>query len=156
MKKINKALIIIVLFITGCGFNVVKDTGIIGFDIKTIQSKGDKRINYKIRNKLNFYAEPGGKELVEIGLDTNKKKEVKEKNIKNEITKYQVTVDIVVSYVKIGQVNKNEFTVSRTGDYSVSSQRSQTLNNEKKLIDILVEDLADQILDELKTKINEL
>ena len=74
MKKINKVLIIIVLFITGCGFNIVKDTGIIGFDIKTIQSKGDKRINYKIRNKLNFYAEPGGKELVEIGLNTNKKK----------------------------------------------------------------------------------
>ena len=48
MKKINKVLIIMVLFITGCGFNVVKDTGIIGFDIKTIQSKGDKRINYKI------------------------------------------------------------------------------------------------------------
>ena len=156
MKKINKVLIIIVLFITGCGFNIVKDTGIIGFDIKTIQSKGDKRINYKIRNKLNFYAEPGGKELVEIGLDTNKKKEVKEKNIKNEITKYEITIRTNVKLNELTRKNEVTFSITKNGSYSVAEQHSQTRNSEKKLVEILVNSISKAIINETSVRLNDL
>ena len=46
-------------------------------------------------------------------------------------------------------LNNYEFTKTKTGDYSYK-QHSQTLNNEKKIINTMTEDLADEILDELK------
>ena len=48
------------------------------------------------------------------------------------------------------------FSVKDSGDYNVESQYSDTLNNEKKLIEIITDKLADKILDELVLKINAL
>ena len=54
---------------------------------------------------------------------------------------------------------KNDFkniTVSKSGDYSVAEQYSQTLNNEKNLIEYLSEDIAEEILGELALKLNDI
>ena len=44
----------------------------------------------------------------------------------------------------------------RAGDYDVASQYSQTLNNEKKLVDFLIDNISEQILDELTVRLNAL
>ena len=85
-------------------------------------------------------------------LDTKKNKVVKERNIKNEITKYQVTLTTNVNLNEIGNKNLKTFSKSKTGEFSVLSQYSATLNNEKKLIEILTDELADEILDELSSE----
>ena len=157
MKKI---LIIqaflMILIISGCGFKVVDQSKASKFHIAEIITSGDKRINFKLRNKLLFSSKEKQNNLLKVELRTNKKRTIKEKNIKNEITKYQIHIYVLVKYGKINDLNSYEFSKTQSGEFNVTKQHSQTLNNEKKLIELLTESLADDILEELHVKINDL
>ena len=154
MKKLVAILLTLVL--TGCGFKVVQNSSFNNFSISDINTEGDKRINFSLKNKLSLASTESVNKLIQISLKTNKDKQVKERNIKNEITKYQIEITVNVTCTEISNGSEFEFSKSKTGDYSVSNQYSRTLNNEKKLVELLTDNIADQILDELKTKLNAL
>ena len=154
MKKLIAILLTLVL--TSCGFKVVQKSSFNNFSISDIVTEGDKRINFNLKNKLSSASTENDKKLIQISLKTNKDKEVKERNIKNEITKYQIKITVKVSCKEISNGSEFEFSKSKTGDYSVSSQYSRTLSNEKKLVELLSDNIGDQILNELNTKLNAL
>ena len=60
-----------------------------------------------------------------------------------------------VKYYAIEKNKSSEFIVLKNGDYIVSSRYSETLNNEKKLIKNLINDISDQIIKNLIIKLNE-
>ena len=153
MKKLFFLKSVIVIFlISGCGFKVVNQSQIIDFNIDNISTSGDKKISYIIKNNLLPYSKSDGKKLLNLEIDINKNKSIKEKNIKNEITKFQISITTIVQY----RSDKNgRFQISKQGDFNVSSQYSQTLNNEKKLIKILSESLAESIIEELTSRVND-
>ncbi|MDC0530195.1 hypothetical protein OAR89_00500 [Pelagibacteraceae bacterium] len=157
MKKLISVInIIVFMFITGCGFKVINNNQLKEFSIADITTTGDKKINFNIRNKLLFNSKDNARKLIKIKLNTTKNKSIKEKNIKNEITKYEIVINVKVEF---NVVMKNDFkniTVSKSGDYSVAEQYSQTLNNEKNLIEYLSEDIAEEILGELALKLNDI
>jgi|TARA_B100001057_G_C22676267_1_gene881919 hypothetical protein len=155
-KKILFPILIIFLLINSCGFKIVNKSEIYKFDINEIITTGDDRINFKIKNKLIFSSEKNEKKLVDIYLDTNKSKEVKEKNINNEITKYQISIASTVRVKELVSEKEISFNVVKTGDYSVASQYSQTLANEKKLIEVLTEDVTESILNAIVLKLDDL
>ena len=134
---------------SNCGFKIVNKSEIYNFDINEIISSGNNRINFKIKNNLIFNSKKSDKKLVDIYLDTRKTKEVKEKNINNEITKYQITITSTIKLRELIDENITSFTIVKTGDYSVASRYSQTLSNEKKLIDVLIDDVTEDILSEI-------
>ena len=154
MKKLITILLTLVL--TGCGFKVVQNSSFNNFRISDINTEGDKRINFSLKNKLSLASTESVNKLIQISLKTNKDKQVKERNIKNEITKYQIKITVNVTCTEISNGTEFEFSKSKKGDYSVSNQYSRTLSNEKKLVELLTNNIADQILDELKTKLNAL
>lgn len=155
MKKIIFiASFMLLSLTTACGFKIVKHSEQKNFDIAEIITTGEKRINYKIKNKLLSGSKKNVNNLIRIYLDSNKNKEIKEKNIKNEITKYQLTISVHVKYEKINEKNSNSFTITKKGDYSISKQYSQTLNEENNLIELLADNLANEILDELILRLN--
>jgi len=144
--------VITIFLLTSCGFKVVNQSEIINFNIDNITTSGDRRISYIIKNNLLPYSKSDGKKLINLKIDINKNKSIKEKNIKNEITKFEISIDAIVQY----QSKKNgKFQISKQGDFNVSSQYSQTLNNEKKLIEILSESLAESIIEELILRVND-
>ena len=155
-KKILFPILIIFLLINSCGFKIINKSEIYKFDINEIIATGDNRINFKIKNKLIFGSEKNEKKLVDIYLDTNKSKEVKEKNINNEITKYQISISSTVRVKELISKNEISFNIVKTGDYSVASQYSQTLANEKKLIEVLTDDVTENILNEIVLKLDDL
>ena len=155
-KKILFSIFIIFLLINNCGFKIVNNNEIYKFDINEIIATGDNRINFKIKNKLIFSSEKSEKKLVDIYLDTNKSKEVKEKNSNNEITKYQISIASTVKVIELVSGNEIFFNIVKTGDYSVASQYSQTLANEKKLIDVLTDDVTENILNTVVLKLDDL
>ena len=144
--------VIIIFLVTGCGFKVVNQSQIIDFNIDNISTAGDKRISYIIKNNLLPYSKSDGKKLLNIEIDINKNKSIKERNIKNEITKFQISITAFVQY----RSEKNgKFQISKRGNFNVSNQYSQTLNNEKKLIKILSESIAESIIEELISRVND-
>ena len=60
-----------------------------------------------------------------------------------------------VKYYAIEKNKSSEFIVLKNGDYIVSSRYSETLNNEKKLLKNLINDISDQIIKNLIIKLNE-
>ena len=135
--------IIIIFLVTSCGFKVVNQSEIIDFNIDNITTSGDRRISYIIKNNLLPYSKSDGKKIINVEIEINKNKSIKEKNIKNEITKFEISIDAIVQY---RSEKTGRFQISKQGDFNVSSQYSQTLNNEKKLIEILSERLAESII----------
>lgn len=157
MKKKFLFSILIILFLTNnCGFKIIKKSEIYNFDINEIITSGDNRINFKIKNNLIFNSNNSEKKLVDIYLETKKSKEVKEKNINNEITKYQITITSSIKVKELVNGNVISFTIIKSGDYSVASQYSQTLTNEKKLVDVLTDDVTEDILLQIALKLDDL
>ena len=152
LKLITIAISIILL--TGCGFKIIDKRELLNFNIKEISTNGDKRINFELKNKLSDYNDTNSSKVIKIELDTKKTKSIKEKNISNEITKYQIKVIVNVKLIKIDNTNNLEFTIEREGDYVVADKFSQTLNNEKKLIRNITEKISESIIGEIINKLN--
>ena len=155
MKIVFKILFLI-FFTTSCGFTIVEKNLRNKFEISKITTSGDSRINYKIKNKILFISTNLEKKLIDLSLQTEKVKEIKEKNIRNEITKYQITITAKILINKSGSDNVTGFSIVKSGDFNVGNQYSQTLNDEKKLINLLVDNLAKEILDEIFLRIDDL
>ena len=148
--------LIIFLLFPACGFKVVKQGELVNFKIAEINTKGDKRINFKIKNKLFSIASLEENKLVNISLVSIKTKSVKEKNIKNEVQKYQIDMKISVELKVIGNNFTRNFTVTDTQQYNVEKQHSITLRNEKKAIEISAEKLSKKILEQIIQNLNDI
>jgi len=95
-----------------------------------------------------------GGSLIEIELSSKKTREIKEKNIKNEITKYEVSISVITKFTDTLNNKTHQFKKSLSGDYSVAKKYSQTLNNEKKLLELLTNKITEEILNEIVIKVN--
>jgi len=157
MKK-RKFLITILSFllITSCGFKIVDQTKLNNFTIQNIIVTGEKKINYKLKNKLLSKSNKKDNRSIIIELTTSKVKSVNEKNIKNEITKYQLEVTVKIKFYESNNKIPNNFSVVETGNYLVTKKYSQTLNNENELIEILTEKISKSITNTLRQKFNDL
>lgn len=154
MKRILS--IIILIFLTSCGFKVVNVSEQNNFTIINLSSEGDKRINYIIKNRIQSGSREDSANRIVVDLITTKKKNVKEKNIKNEVTKYEILITANVKFGSEDNIKKYKFTKKSKNDYSVSTQFSQTRINEKKMTELLSEKLAEEILREISKKINDI
>ena len=155
MKKIFFQIFIVFLITTSCGFKVYNQAELINFSAEEIRTTGDSRINYNLKNKLISSLKNDYKEKITLIIETKKKKTIKEKNIKNEITKYQISIDANIK-IESTDFNIKPFMVQEKGDYSISSQHSRSINAENKLIKQLSNNLSDKILEELLFRINDI
>ena len=156
-KIITKSCLIPLFFITSnCGYKVLDNLKSDNFNIKEIKTSGDKRINFKIKNSLIISSSEDKTNNLILELYTEKKKEIKEKNIKNEITKYQVSLSSTVKLDFLENNKKQEFKIISTGDYSVGEKYSTTLKNEKRLIEDLTNDLSNKIKNKINLVLNDL
>ena len=152
--KIIKASIFLFI-ITACGYNVIDQNYSKKINIVETNITGDKRIAYLIRNKF-FKSEKIDDKSVKLDLIIKKIKQIEEKNISNEITKYKVVISVKVNFYLIEDSKSGEFLVSTNGIYSVSERYSETLNSEKTLIKNIVNSISDKIVETLITRIDEL
>ena len=156
MVKNKLISLIICLFIfSGCGFKVVNLSELNNFYINEIDAEGDKRVSYEIRNNLISMTKDPEKKLINLKLNANKTKIIKEKNIKNEITKYEINLAVnITTYDKKYDI-LHQFTETSKGSYDVSKQHSQTLSNEKKQTKILSKKISERILSKLRNISND-
>lgn len=155
MKKIIFSVLILILITTGCGFKVLNQANLINFSIEEIKFTGDSRINYNLKNKINSFFYNANKKKIILIIDTKKNKTIKEKNIKNEITKYKVSINAKIK-IESADFNMKPFTISENGNYNVSAQHSKNINSEKKLTRQLSSNLGDKIVDELLFRLNDI
>ena len=157
MKKLKYYILpLIFVVVSSCGFKIENYSKLSNFAINNISLIGDQRINYKLKNGLLFKSNKNSEILLNLEFKTKKTKTIKEKNIKNEITKYKMDISVDVQFQKVNSKKKKLFTVLSSSEFNVDSQYSQTINNEKKLIENLTTKITQKIFDKLVQEVNAL
>jgi len=153
--KLKLTLIIFSLMLLSCGFKVVDQNYLKNIEISETNITGDKRVAYLLRNKLKT-RNSNGSRSIKLNIEIKKIKQIKEKNIQNEVTKYEITIITDVKFDLIEENKSEEFTVTKKNNFSVANQYSGTLNNEKNLVKNLVNEIADDIIENLAIRIDDL
>lgn len=147
-------LFLSLLLLSNCGFRVIDNEKINNYKVVNLEITGDNKIAYHIKNNL---LDKGNNDKQKINLKINiqREKKVKEKNINNEVTKYEIIIKLDVIYTINLNDKKGQFKINESGNYQVESQYSQTLNNEKKLQDTLNTKLSNELRENLSSLIND-
>ncbi len=154
--KIITLFTIVAVFTTSCGFKVLKQSELQDFYISSIETTGDSRINFSLRNKLIIQAKDESKKEIKLNINTDKSKSIKEKNSSNEITKYLIKINLLLKIEDEKELIKT-LKISDQLDYNVGTQYSQTINNERQAIKAITNKLAEKIIKEISLiRINDL
>ncbi len=140
----------------GCGYKIVNKNFLNDYKISEIIVTGDRKISYLLENNLRFTNTNESSKNINIQVEVIKDKIVKEKNIQNQITKYQISVRAIVKF-EIPEIKKNDnFTIIENGEFSVAARQRETLDNENKLIKNISSNLESEIIQNLRLKLNDL
>ena len=101
MNKIKLLLLVFLALTLSCGFKVVDQSTVSNYEIASISTFGEKKINYRLKRILLSNSNESAEKLIVVDLTTKKTRTIKEKNIKNEVTKYQITIRSNVSFKEI-------------------------------------------------------
>ena len=154
MKKF--VLLLLIILLSNCGFKVVTKDDFGDYKVKEILTTGDSRISFDLKKKVINNSSEYSQNLIRVNMNVKKTKEIKEKNIQNEITKYNISITAKVNFYFLEDGISGEFQISKERNYDVSDSYSTTLTREKSVIKNLVKDISDQIIKNLQVKLNEL
>ena len=152
MKKINIFIILILLplLFLGCGYKKINDTNIESIYVKNINLTGDKRVAYFLKNELMLISNNSGKNILNIDLSIEKNKTINSKDKQARPTKYDISllVDLDVKDKNKMKIFTRQF--SKTISYDVAKNHSDTINIEKKNLENITNQIADEIVSFLK------
>jgi DNA primase catalytic subunit len=145
-------LIAFCIILSSCGFKPLTMTNINNISLIKLDSTGNKIINFKISNylKQTLGYKKNNPTKISVEINSRKEKTIKEKNIKNEITKYNLTI---ITEIKVNVLEDNtnfSFILKKMNDYKVNDQYSKTVQNEKRatneILNVLTQDIVKNIL----------
>ena len=152
--NLRVALIFIyIISFSGCGFTLSNLEN--NYKIINLDTTGHAKTNYKLKNKLMLNSKEESVNSIELFVDTKINKSIKEKNISNQISKYQITLTAEVKYRNIIDDLNGSFIIKKSGNYNVSSKYSETLNSEKNIINSLVNEITNEITENLSLTFND-
>ena len=148
--KLNKIffLIISINLLLSCGYQPILNKDNQNFSISKFNLEGNKRIAGLLKN--NLISAKNAANVIELDIKSEKKTAVSNKNQSGKILTYSITLtfELAASYNKNVLFTK-VFTKSQ--NYSASDVHSDTLNNEKKVVEGLIESIASELQIELNS-----
>jgi len=145
------------IFFAGCGFKLLDQTKLKNYNILEIKDSGDKRVNFFIKNELNnLLNDANSNNDLIITIKTEKVKSIKEKNKKNQITKYNININSIIEIYFINRNVTKTINLNKENFYNVNTNQSVTRNNQKNIENNLNDKLAQDISNKLLRIINEL
>ena len=155
-KKFFYFPLIFLFLLTSCGFKLANQSSLNNYKIQDLLLSGDKQINFRLKNKILSKSNNNASKLIFLEFETSKNKSIKEKNLKNEIIKYELQITVITKYKVLGENKSKLFTNVVKGDYNVSKRYAQTLTNEINTINMLTEKISSKIIRKLALKLNDL
>ena len=161
MKKIiYLKFIILLIFIFGCaGYDPIFSSTNLQFEIAQYSLKGDKQLANKFYSKLKNLSDPkkDKKDLksVDLLIDVSKNKEATTKDSTGKILQYKITLITKVEvkdFITDDKILNKNFENSLS--YKVQDQYFDTIQQEKKTIENLVNLIHQQLFTQLLENIN--
>lgn len=152
MIKLKSIVVVlsVILFSYSCSYQKMNSVNQKKFFIQEFEVKGDTRETFIIQRKIQRFSNENSANKIKILIDLKKNKSIKEKNIKNKVIKYNLTLSAKVT---IKDLNTNteivrNFTAQQI--YNVDDSYSNTVNNSKEANNSLIDTIVDEILDQLR------
>ena len=138
--------ILIVFLITGCGFKVLDQSQLKNYKILEIRESGDKKSNFFIKNKLyNLLNSNNSTNELIIDIKTYKEKAIKEKNKKNQITKYNIKINSTIELNFINMNLRKTINLNEENFYNVNVNHNVTQYNEKNSEKNIIDELSQEM-----------
>ena len=158
MKKTFLSIVLItsLFFLNHCGFKVVKYGEDKNYNVINFEDVGNNNINYTIQR--NLVRSQNNQNLFDLNISVESilNKNIKEKDISNKITKYEL---FVVSKVKILVIDKNkeyEFSISDKGELKASNKINKLRYDENIILLRLANNISNQIDRKITSLLNDL
>ena len=147
LKKIFIFVISINLLLS-CGYQPILNKENQNFSITKFNLEGNKRIGGLLKNNLISVKKAAN--LIELDIKSEKKTAVSNKSQSGKILTYSITLTFEIAASENTNVLFTKvFTKSQ--NYSASDVHSDTLNNEKKVVESLIESIASELQIELNS-----
>jgi len=146
MKKINLIKFLIILFfISGCGYSPIFSNKDANFSIYELSLSGNNKLNKIISGKLNNYKGSNNPKMFSLQLETNLIKEVASKDSKGNPTTYRINLktDVIVKDAEGNIKNKLFY---KSIDYNNSDNKSSLKKFENETSKNLAEKVSDEII----------
>ena len=152
--KIIYLFLVIIILTSSCAYKKMSSADKKKFHIQKIEITGDKRTSFIIKKKINRFSNNEGKNKINIFIELEKERKIQEKDIRNKVTKYKLSINanLKVSDIKSGKKLNRTFNSNQT--YIVESNYSNTVNNLKEANNLLIETIVNEILDQLRIYYN--
>ena len=132
-------------FLFSCGYEPLLNIQNQKFGITKFVLEGNKRLGGVLKN--NLVTSKKEKNNLTLTVKTNKKNEISNKSGAGKVLEYAVSVNFEITAVnsKDGKIVLSQV-YSRKQNYTVSDVHLDTLNNEKKVMENMIESIASEIL----------
>jgi len=131
-----------------CGYQPILKKDNQKFSISKFNLEGNKRIGGLLKN--NLIGAKREMNEIELNIKSEKKTAVSDKSQSGKILTYSITLSFEIAAI----ANKNVlFTkvFTKSQNYSASDVHLDTLNNEKKVVESLIETIASELQIELNS-----
>ena len=148
--KLNKIFFfaIIINLLLGCGYQPILNKDNQNFSISKFNLEGNKRIAGLLKN--NLISVKNAVNEIELNIKSEKRTAVSNKSPSGKILIYSITLTFEITASNNNNVLFTKvFTKSQ--NYSASDVHSDTLNNEKKVVESLIESIASELQIELNS-----
>ena len=145
IKKNLIKLLILLFFISGCGYSPIFSKKNTSFSIYELSASGNSKLNKIINNRLNNYKGSDGKRKFSLTLETHLNKEIALRDSKGNPKTYRVNLLSNISIKDFdGNVKNKSF--SKSIDYNNKSNKSNLKKYENETSKNLAEKIADEII----------
>ena len=145
IKKNLIKLLILLFFISGCGYSPIFSKKNTNFSIYELSASGNNKLNKIINNRLNNYKGSDGKRKFSLTLETHLNKEIVLRDSKGNPKTYRINLLSNISIKDFdGNVKNKSF--SKSVDYNNKSNKSNLKKYENETSKNLAEKIADEII----------
>ena len=152
MKKfeLNKIFIFaaVINLLLGCGYQPILNKDNQDFSVSKFNLEGNKRIAGLLKN--NLISTKNALNVIELNIKSEKKTAVSNKSQSGKVLTYSVTLTFEVTASDNENILYNKV-YTKSQNYYAADVHSDTLNNEKKVVESLIESIASELQIELNS-----
>ena len=145
IKKNLIKLLILLFFISGCGYSPIFSKKNTSFSIYELSASGNSKLNKIINNRLNNYKGSDGKRKFSLTLETHLNKEIALRDSKGNPKTYRINLLSNISIKDFdGNVKNKSF--SKSIDYNNKSNKSNLKKYENETSKNLAIKISEEII----------
>tara|TARA_B100001175_G_C19172476_1_gene478123 strand:- start:57 stop:515 length:459 start_codon:yes stop_codon:yes gene_type:complete len=145
IKKNLIKFIILLFFVSSCGYNPIFTNKNSEFSIYELSSSGNSKFNKIISTRLKIYKNSNSLKKFSIGLETSSDKKISSKDSKGNPKTFRLSIESKVS-VKDADGNIKNKSFSKTIDYNNKSNKSELKKYENETLRNLAEKVSEEII----------